>query len=383
MYLEANLGVNIIGHFALGVRLIRADEVTLKTMREGVAQHSPKFPGEYVFESDVQWLLALPTPKTPDHVPVVETGVSLRERVERAIVDSFVLCLRLTRQTAVICPIRFDAHWDQDSVVIDLDTSKEDYNYPDYERPSVDWCEPFADGDVAGLTDLWDEMVELRQLGRWDRLVSEESFFAMLDLKANERMVDRLCGPGASKTKKKEVAKVIRSLKEENPDWGKYQYREAFGQVFAETEEATFWVRTRLGRALKLYDEGLDLPGLHAFLSMCLVLETLFTVDQGELTHKITTRMAKIIGGSAGPASADACREDIYDRAGDVYRERGNIVHGSRLIDRVEENIRKDAFELSRLSLRRILCDAKLRKFYADPSTQDKGSGHRKDKENV
>ena len=161
----------------------------------------------------------------------------------------------------------------------------------------------------------------------------------------------------------------------ESPKLWRYYYRRAFREVFAEAEEDAFWVRTRLGRAMKLYDEGLHLPELHAFLSMCLVLETLFTVDHGELMHKMATRLAKIVAVADSPKS----RLDLYNRCKDLYEKRGLVVHGSTLIDQVDEKLRKDAFELCRLAIRRVLCDPRLRDVCADPTTRDKGSGQKRE----
>jgi hypothetical protein len=375
IYLEADWGQDLIDCFNFGVRLVKADKQALDAMREQVREQCPKFPGEYVFENDVQWLLVVPAPQMADHVPAAEVGMSFRERVEQVVVDSFLLCLRLTRQTAAICPVSFRGRLQNSSLTID--TSREDYSEPDYSRPSVEYCERFRDEDLTKLAALWQAVVELRQLPQWVDRVFDEPFFANLDRKAGESAPEVLG--------RHLPVEVDRSILDEylgkNPDAARPFYREAFRKAFAEAEENALSVRTRLGRAMKLYDEGLHLPPLHAFLSMCLVLETLFTVDHGELTHKITTRFAKMVSGTTTGASPEEKRRDLFKRAKLLYGQRGEVVHGSKLIDRVPQNVRKDAFELCRLALRHILYSDSLHAAYADPSTADKS--HKKKGEDI
>ena len=193
MYLEAEWSPDVIGHFALGVRLLRAGPEALKAMQERVEHDSPRLPGSNVFEDDVHWLLAVPFTPVPDHVPVTDVGISFRESVELAVVGSFLLCLRLTRQTASICPVSFCGRFEQGSLIIDTtDRSSDDYYWADYDRPCVAWCERFDDGDLTVLTGVWDAMVELRQFARWRQRVSAEAFFADLDCKASQRVPDVL-----------------------------------------------------------------------------------------------------------------------------------------------------------------------------------------------
>ena len=114
---------------------------------------------------------------------------------------------------------------------------------------------------------------------------------------------------------------------------------------------------SRLGRALRLFEEGLRVPPLHAFLSMCLVLETIYTdrARGGEMTHKLATRLARTLG----KHSPFPKREEFYKLAKNVYRERSEIVHGTRLIHEDKPDFR-DAFTLARESLQTILRDQDL-----------------------
>jgi hypothetical protein len=99
---------------------------------------------------------------------------------------------------------------------------------------------------------------------------------------------------------------------------------------------------------------------------MCLVLETIFTVEEAEITYQFATRLANITGKTLEQ------RKDIFKRARNVYNERSNIVHGRRSIETVDPDILKDAFFFARQSLLHILLDSKLLALYSDPITIDK-----------
>ncbi|MGB2824213.1 MAG: hypothetical protein WBF17_24785, partial [Phycisphaerae bacterium] len=142
------------------------------------------------------------------------------------------------------------------------------------------------------------------------------------------------------------------------------RHSEAFRKTLKARLDDRFLRATRIGRALSLFDEGLHLSPLHAFLSMCLAIETLFTFDRGELTHKLATRLAKV---TAEAGDADETRK-LYRRAKNVYRERGNVVHGGKGIDAVSKEVQKDACELARRSIRAILECPGLLDLYADPA---------------
>jgi len=59
LYLCANWAGPVIDCFDLGVKLIRAHSETLARIKDIVGPNA-RFPGHYVFDSDVQWLLAIP-----------------------------------------------------------------------------------------------------------------------------------------------------------------------------------------------------------------------------------------------------------------------------------------------------------------------------------
>lgn len=151
-------------------------------------------------------------------------------------------------------------------------------------------------------------------------------------------------------------------------------YGEAFRKVFGDAEEQAFNSKTRIARAVGVFVEGVHLPQLHAFLSACLVLETLFTVGEGEVTHKFATRLAKLVGED----SSSAERRALFDRARKAYNARSDIVHGTRAISEISEDVRRDAFELARKALQTIMSQRRYLDLWMAPMSRD-GRGALKD----
>jgi hypothetical protein len=212
------------------------------------------------------------------------------------------------------------------------------------------------------LKQVWSIIIS--NFDEWVALVESESFFPGLDLDAN--------------TERNQIDPAIRITFENSP---LYQV-EAFFQEhwrrqslssrdvqegFIRKHREYFLSRTRIGRALTLFNEGIQLPELHAFLSMCLVLETLLSDPESrfDLTHKITTRYAKIVG------KDDSERLQLFQAIKKLYNARSQIVHGSKLLDAIEQADWQQAFELTRKILLRILVDDKLRELYLHQATQD------------
>ena len=142
-------------------------------------------------------------------------------------------------------------------------------------------------------------------------------------------------------------------------------YKSSLERAFLQRQDEMFSNRTRIGRALNLFSKGLHLPIQHSFLSMCLVLETIFTVEDAEITYQFSTRLANLTGKTFDE------RKDIFERARNVYKERSNIVHGRKSIETVEASTLKDAFFFARQSLQHILRNDRLLELYSDPKTSD------------
>lgn len=365
--------------FDLGVQLIKAEKETLDEITEWDGDNNcwlSNIEGADNMRHGTEWFLGMHRPEVIDHVPVQEIGMSFGDRYQRAVVKSFLMCLKLVRSTAAICPFEFPAQIQDDSIV-DIDTSDDFYGL-DSNEPTVYSPEKFEVGDLQLLTYLWSTLVKLRKFDFWREAINKEEFFAALDQKAGEGAVRRLVdivmsNPAYSEFSKEErkehKEKWIASFKEvinKGNEFCKQFYRDSFEKLLLEKQEEAFSSRTRIGRALNLFFEGLHLPLIHSFLSMCLVLETIFTVEGSEITYQFTTRLANIIGKTFED------RKDIFQRARRVYRERSNIVHGRKLIETVTPDILKDGFFFARQSLQHILLNSNLLELYSDPITSDK-----------
>ncbi len=364
-------------NFDLGVQLIKADKDTLKAICGlDTYTYTTNTSGSDDLLWNTDWFLAMRLPEPTEHVCVRELGMSFRGNVQEAIVGSFLMCLRLVRRTAAICPVGLEARIRGDC--IDNDSIGEDDFYGiNFDSPPVYLPETFKVGDLQLLTDLWSVIVKLRKLDYWKDEAFEEQFFVSLDSKATENAEKELRELLLSifpkedqKIFKKKISSIIKQAKTRGRKEGLWQevWTDCFREAFARKEEDTFSDRTRIGRALRLYNDGLRLPKLHAFLSMCLVLETLFTIGKGEITHKFAVRLAKILGSDKNIEK----RKEIHKRAKDVYKERGNVVHGEKLIETINPKVLDDAFILARHSLQCILLSAELLPLYSHPGTTDR-----------
>jgi len=366
-------------NFDLGVRLIKADKTLLKEITEWSSDNNcwlSNIQGADNMCYNTDWFFAIQHLEVTEHISVNEIGMSFVDSFQRSIVESFLMCLQLVRSTEAICPFEFPAEIREGSIV-DVDTSDDFYGI-NSDKPTVYSSESFEVGDLQLLTYLWSTLVKLRKLDSWRESINKEEFFADLDKKAGEdsvkKLVDMVMSHPAysefSKEERKEhKVKWTASFKEainKGDEFFKEFYKDSFRNVFLEKQEEVFSNRTRIGRALNLFFEGLQLPLQHSFLSMSLVLETIFTVEEAEITYQFATRLANITGKTFEQ------RKDIFQRARKVYKERSNIVHGRKSIETVDTNILKDGFFFARRSLQHILLDSNLLGLYSDPITSDK-----------
>jgi len=364
--------------FDFDVRLIKASEDILAIVRKPESWDR----GEAMcnFSGNTEWFLALPSPKPTEHVSPSKIGISFEDQLQQAIVDSFLLCLKLIRQTAAICPlevrnVEFEgASIDPDS----FENALDDYFGINTDKPPVFMTESFHLGDLQLLTDLWSAIIKLRNLDRWSTWIYDEVFWADCDKQAGQGAVKKIVDAIMSSPAYLELSEE--ELKQHRKHWTASfnealdkgdqflhdLYKDSLEKVFLQKQEEAFSNRTRIGRALNLFFEGLRLPLQHSFLSMCLVLETIFTVEKTEITYQFATRLANITGKTFEQ------RKDIFERARKVYTERSNIVHGRKSIETVEPDALKDGFHFARHSLQRILLDSKLLALYSDPITIDK-----------
>lgn len=334
------------------------------------------------FYQNTEWFLALPSPKPTEHVSPIKIGISFEHRLQKAIVDSFLLCLKLIHQTAAICPLEIGnvelegEVIDPDSLHYELDDMNLFYGV-NTDEPPVLMPESFQLGDLQLLSDLWSTIIELRNLKQWSTWIYDEVFWADCDRKSGEEVVKKLVDAAMSnpacsefskeerKQYKKQWTATFRALLVKGDNIVNDLYQKSLEKVFLEKQDNAFSNRTRIGRALNLFSEGLHLPILNSFLSMCLVLETIFTVEDTEITYQFSTRLANMTGKNLED------KKDIFERARNVYKARSNIVHGRKSIEAIETNILKDAFSFARKSIRHIIRDDKLMKLYSDPITSD------------
>ena len=365
-------------HLALDVRLIRADDTCLGQLKD----HCDGAPlvDDWLFDpkcSVVRWLLALRVPQAHDHVPSQDIGFSFTDRVEDAIVASFVACLKVLRSTPAICPLSYFGKVSASTVEI--------LGHPPWDcltladAPRCDWPEKFTEEDLRLLPDVWSGMVNLRHLDIWMTAPFQEQFFAMID-----RAAKSVAEKKVRSQFRDILAEHIENIAPEHRDkmrefieaqvrdlcgdiaWNS-PYSEALRMEFKEAEQRTFNIGTRIGRAVGIFEEGVHLPHLHAFLSACLALETLFTLGEGEVTHKLATRLAKVVVEKGTAAE----RLELFRRGKKVYSARSDVVHGKKAITDVSEDARKDAFNLTRMALQKILAEKRYLDLYTAPTDKD------------
>jgi hypothetical protein len=95
---------------------------------------------------------------------------------------------------------------------------------------------------------------------------------------------------------------------------------------------------------------------------MCFALESLFTIEKSNNRRGITKKLIKRASRMVLRKRQDA--EEEEKRVKRVFKERGDIVHGSKGIDGVSEDIQMDAVDIARLSFRKILSDPEIMELY-------------------
>ncbi len=368
-------------NFDFGIQLIKANEDILAIVGNVETMGADSKP-RLDFSGNTQWFLSLPSPKPTEHISSSKSGISFEDILQESIVKSFLMCLQLIRQTAAICPLKVkNVELEGESIDLDsFENALDDYFGINTDEPLVLMPESFQLGDLQLLNDLWQAIIKLRKLDYWNTLIYKEEFFAACDKEAGEgavkMIVDAIMSSPAylefsEKEQRKHREQLTASFKEalgKGDNFLSELYKETLEKVFLQKQEEAFSTRTRIGRALNLFYEGIGLPRLHSFLSMCLVLETLYTIGEGEILHKLAVRTAKIVG----KAQTLEQRKDIYRRTKKVYAARSDIVHGEKLIDVIDSEVLKDAFTLARRSLQSILLSEELSRLYSSPGTADR-----------
>jgi len=226
--------------------------------------------------------------------------------------------LRIVKSTPVLTPLKFEAPVDMQNILFDKINCNQDYYGVDYESewPQTYWPEEFKDDDLIILQEVWRGISNLYNLQNWMKSVFSEKFATQIDSIAS-RFTDKgfsvgdlqICADELTIDKKilyelliKHRDDVCLSLNEEERQ---NLYRRNFQHIFLEKCREQITNTTRLGRAVQVFKEGLHLSPLHAFISMCIVLETLFTTDSQEVSHKIAVRLANLLCKDKNPIALD------------------------------------------------------------------------------
>ena len=89
-------------------------------------------------------------------------------------------------------------------------------------------------------------------------------------------------------------------------------------------------------------------------LDVAVALEVLYGLEGGELTHKLSTRAAYLLGNASTQK-----RVDVFGAVNDLYAARSRIVHGRRRMDRVKrehaQKVAERGFEIGRDTLVELL----------------------------
>jgi len=370
--------------FEPDVRLIRADKPLLQELRE--IEVGPLARPGVLFDDEkpkVRWLLAVRVPEGIQHVSVQDVGIDFEEWVEGAVVDSFLACLNVVRSTPATAPFRYRGKL-RGATVRDVSCCY-DYWEETGDPATCYWPSSFTEADLPVLSEVWSGMVKVRRLREWMSQPFAESTFTEMDAQAvkeaRRQMRQQVLPPGLQELKEKGdkaypklediFRRSIQKQEEDRNDWWKEEYQEAFVRVFRQYQDKLFNSESRAGRALGIFESGIHLPPLHAFLSACLVLETLFTMDSAEVAHKMATRMTKILLPDAGIAE----RRESYKRIKKMYRGRSDVIHGSKSIYRLDEEVRKSAPEFAQRSLQAILRQDKLVRYYTQDEQAERAEG--------
>ena len=170
-------------NFAFDVRLIRVSEEILDIVSDETTEACASNNSAMCnFLKNTEWFLSLPVAKPTEHVSSNEIGIAFEKQLQEAIAESFLMCLRLTRQTAAICSLEINnielagERIDPDSFRSALDRA--DYFGINTDSPEVFMPESFQLGDLRLLSDLWSAVIRLRNFDEWSKWIYREEFFA-------------------------------------------------------------------------------------------------------------------------------------------------------------------------------------------------------------
>lgn len=374
--------------FDPGVSVIRAEPEVIDSMKKICLDPIMTLVGGLAYQvelalSFVKWLLVtssfseaenLPRPKTRS-VSDIDTGAVWEMELDEIIggfgdfsdglreefKSGFLSAMNVVVTTGTVAPLTFEAEIEFGDNTVEVTTIKGVYFIIHFEVFGEDLAEGGFPGlpkgeesDIEMIQEVWSTLARLRSLKEWADQICTAEFFSALDRRAGQRRQKYLDAGG-------------------NPDRAEAVYRSTFYKEFRKIRNEKWTQKTRLERALSLFEAGLNQERLYRFLSMCLVLETLYTMGEGEVKHKLATRLAHILE----PNQDAQKREDYYKLASRVYKERSQVVHGEKSINSVQRGVQTAAVDLARKSLLRMLCNEDLLGLFGSQETEGSGRSKR------
>ncbi len=249
--------------------------------------------------------------------------------IREAFRESFVTALKIVRPpvTPVLCPVEFKGEERQEG--IDLEDGSETNDID--ELAAEGGATGYSEADRKLLQCMWPRLVRLRRLDRDSR----------------EQL---------GKDVKREVEREVKARGEESD---RESRKRKICQAFHKRWGAHTLNRSRLGRAVLIYNSSLILPRTPRFLGMCIVLETLFYLGRWDRDKGIRPRqamgrrLARLL--EEGDAQNDYWR--YREQAEKVYETRNGVVHGDVLWQDVAERTVEIGEQLARKSLQKLLAN--------------------------
>lgn len=392
---------------APGVLLVKPDDKAMEMIQEEDSRLWTSLWEPWKYE----WLLSISLPDAVQEIPATVIGLDLVKLVEHEYIESVLTTLRLAGSGRVGIPCSpFEAPNAEGAPDLTaLERTETDPMIIDEPRLPEFNTKPLDDSDLDVFTDLWEALLKLRGLDEWRKLVFSEEFAAhILDAQARRGALRGAENPLRFAIDNIELvldSEEYQEIKEKCRKEGEYDTEERLawkalacyfqavqnGSIAFDDENELVLLkytnlvkdtfekhqqqtdnRTRLGRAISMLGAGIELhmSPLHSFLSMCIVLETLYCIESGETAHKMAVRLAKVMC----PNSTHEEREELYRKVKKLYNVRSGVVHGTKMFDKLKEEENKgveDAAELARLSIVRIMRDSCLFAIFTSEDKND------------
>lgn len=351
--------------FEPGLNLVRLSEKTLERMTGLLREHPQSSREEIVYledgvaalERNVEWALAIPWFSEATHIAPAKKRAEFEftefgdfsHHLRTACLDTFLTSLEIVGDIRTITPMVFRCRIDfEEQALSSLDSFDLSNFYEAFQDIAIIGVafeprrrgEEFGDSHLPILQDVWRGLIQLRHLAEWTDRTCSEAFFHNLDKDAGKRRLAFLAAnPDADEDKANSV------------------YKDAISKTFRRMHQENLATHTRLGRVLDMFRAGLrdrnrDHPQ-HAFVAMCTTLEALYVLETDAISHRLSTRAARLLGASASIED----RMAYFKRVRKVYKARSRLVHGESRFENIPKGVCEDAYRLVRQSLQAVLAD--------------------------